>query len=33
VLHGTRQVAKPDVNEFHIFIGDEPQDFVGVLEH
>jgi hypothetical protein len=33
VLHGPRQIAEPDVNELHIFIRDESQHLVGVLEH
>ena len=33
VLHGARQVTEPDVNELHVFLSDEPEDFFSTAEH
>ena len=33
VLDGTRQVAEPDVNELHLLLSDEREDFFGRTEH
>ncbi len=33
VLHGARQVREPDVNELHVFLSDEREDFFSTAEH
>jgi len=33
MLHGARQVAEPDIDEFDLVVADELQYLVGVREH
>ena len=33
VLHRSRQVAEPDVDELHVFLCDEAEDLLGTAEH